>query len=49
MEREAWLDAVSGDPLLPRPLLPNGYLGERVWKQRQAFFAKAAGVIGKLS
>lgn len=44
-EREAWLDAVSGDPLLPRPLLPNGYLGERVWKQRQETLAKAASLI----
>ena len=45
-EREAWLDAVSCDPLLPRPLLPNGYLGQRVWKQRQEGLAHAARLIG---
>ena len=44
-EREAWLDAVSDDPLLPRPLLPTGYLGERVWTQRQEALAQAASLI----
>ena len=33
-EREAWLAAVSADPLLPERLLPEGYLGQEVWKQR---------------
>jgi len=46
-EREAWLDAVSGDPLLPRPLLPNGYLGERVWQQRRETLAQAHNLIGE--
>jgi len=41
-EREAWLQAVSNDPLLPRALLPKDYLGERVWKKRQRLLAKAA-------
>ncbi len=41
-EREAWRDAVSDDPLLPRPLLPEGYLGQRVWRQRQEVLGQAA-------
>jgi phenylacetic acid degradation operon negative regulatory protein len=41
-EREAWRDAVSCDPLLPRPLLPDGYLGERVWMRRQEVLAEVA-------
>jgi phenylacetic acid degradation operon negative regulatory protein len=44
-EREAWLEAVSDDPLLPRPLLPDGYLGERVWKQRQEVLGQAARLL----
>jgi len=28
-EREAWLDAVTHDPLLPERILPDGYLGQR--------------------
>ena len=34
LEREAWLDAVSYDPLLPRRILPTGYLGQKAWQQR---------------
>ena len=33
-EREAWLAAVSKDPLLPRALLPEEYQGSRVWRRR---------------
>jgi phenylacetic acid degradation operon negative regulatory protein len=33
-EREAWLDAVKIDPLLPARILPSGYLGQRAWKRR---------------
>jgi DNA-binding transcriptional regulator PaaX len=33
-EREAWLDAVTCDPLLPARILPDGYLGQRAWRQR---------------
>ena len=33
-ERKAWRDAVAGDPLLPRPLHPAGYLGETAWNLR---------------
>lgn len=34
-ERESWRGAVAMDPLLPRPLCPHGYLGEKVWKLRR--------------
>jgi phenylacetic acid degradation operon negative regulatory protein len=33
-EREAWLDAVTNDPLLPEPLLPSDYLGQKAWRRR---------------
>ena len=33
-EREAWLDAVIHDPLLPEKILPPGYLGQQVWRRR---------------
>jgi phenylacetic acid degradation operon negative regulatory protein len=35
-ERLAWANALAIDPLLPRPLWPAGYLGERAWKAHQA-------------
>jgi phenylacetic acid degradation operon negative regulatory protein len=33
-EREAWLAAVTADPLLPEPLLPRGHMGRRAWERR---------------
>jgi phenylacetic acid degradation operon negative regulatory protein len=33
-EREAWLDAVTHDPLLPDRLLPSDYLGRQAWRLR---------------
>ena len=33
-EREAWLDAVINDPLLPGRLLPTDYLGQQAWRRR---------------
>jgi DNA-binding transcriptional regulator PaaX len=33
-EREAWLEAVTNDPLLPAKLLPARYLGRRAWRRR---------------
>jgi len=33
-EREAWLEAVTADPLLPARLLPVGYLGRKAWETR---------------
>ena len=44
-ERAAWLHAVSADPLLPRPLWPRGYLGERVLKQRLKEFRQAGHLL----
>lgn len=34
VEREAWLEAVTSDPLLPERILPSGYLGKRAWRRR---------------
>jgi DNA-binding transcriptional regulator PaaX len=33
-EREAWLDAVTNDPLLPARILPSDYLGQLAWRRR---------------
>jgi len=35
-EREAWMAALTLDPLLPEILLPSNYLGRKAWQQRQA-------------
>jgi DNA-binding transcriptional regulator PaaX len=39
-ERAAWLAAASADPLLPRRLLPAGYLGCKVWHARKQTVAR---------
>ena len=33
-ERQAWLEAVAPDPLLPEPILPSDYLGQQAWRRR---------------
>ena len=33
-EREAWLDAVTNDPLLPGRILASDYLGQQAWRGR---------------
>jgi len=33
-EREAWLDAVTNDPLLPARILPSEYQGQSAWRRR---------------
>jgi len=33
-EREAWLEAVTIDPLLPARILPSDYLGQQAWRRR---------------
>ena len=33
-EREARLEAVTNDPLLPGRILPSDYLGQRAWRRR---------------
>jgi phenylacetic acid degradation operon negative regulatory protein len=33
-ERDAWLDAVTNDPLLPGRILPPDYRGQKAWRRR---------------
>jgi phenylacetic acid degradation operon negative regulatory protein len=40
-EREAWLDAVTNDPLLPERILPDDYLGRSAWRRRVEVFREA--------
>jgi DNA-binding transcriptional regulator PaaX len=40
-EREAWLDAVTNDPLLPARILPSDYLGQQSWRRRLNVFRDA--------
>lgn len=40
-EREAWMDAVWHDPLLPSFLLPKGYAGRRAWELRLEMMREA--------
>jgi phenylacetic acid degradation operon negative regulatory protein len=40
-EREAWLAAVTLDPLLPERLLPPDYLGRQSWQRRMDMLAQA--------
>jgi phenylacetic acid degradation operon negative regulatory protein len=41
IEHEAWLNAVTKDPLLPDPILPTGYLGKRAWQRRKEVLQQA--------
>jgi phenylacetic acid degradation operon negative regulatory protein len=41
-ERQAWLEALKDDPLLPESLLPAGYLGREAWRRRLSVM-RAAG------
>ena len=49
LEREAWLDAVGRDPLLPEKLLPEDYLGQRAWRQRIAVLQETGRKIRSFS
>jgi len=40
-EREAWLDAVTNDPLLPTRILPSDYLGLPAWRRRMEVLREA--------
>lgn len=40
-ERAAWLAAVTIDPLLPKRLLPRGYLGCHAWQRRIGVLRRA--------
>ncbi len=46
-EQEAWLAAVSSDPLLPERLHPTGYLGPKAWRSRVKTLGLAARQIGE--
>lgn len=46
-EREAWLDAVTNDPLLPERILPPDYLGQLVWRQRIEVLRKAGKQVAR--
>jgi phenylacetic acid degradation operon negative regulatory protein len=48
-ERDAWRNAVAGDPLLPRSLHPRSYLGEKAWKLRTKQLEKIARQLGRLT
>jgi len=41
LEREAWLAAVSSDPLLPQRILPANYLGKAAWARRRTVLREA--------
>ena len=40
-EREAWLVAVTNDPLLPEKILPPDYLGQAAWRRRMEVLREA--------
>lgn len=40
-EREAWLDAVTNEPLLPERILPSDYLGLPAWRRRMEVLREA--------
>lgn len=41
-EHEAWLDAVTNDPLLPKRILPPSYMGQTAWQRRVEVLRRAA-------
>jgi phenylacetic acid degradation operon negative regulatory protein len=49
IEHEAWLNAVTKDPLLPERILPGGYLGKRAWQRRKEVLQQAGRQIGSFS
>jgi phenylacetic acid degradation operon negative regulatory protein len=46
-EHEAWLEAVASDPLLPKRILPPGYLGQTAWLRRLDVLSKAGAELQK--
>jgi len=48
-ERQTWVAAITGDPLLPAGLLPPGYLGQKAWQRRQAVFTSLAQQLGGMA
>lgn len=47
LEREAWNAAMSADPLLPKRLIPKGYLGFEAWRLRTEVLVRAGEQIRK--
>jgi phenylacetic acid degradation operon negative regulatory protein len=45
-EREAWLDGVTNDPLLPARILPSHYLGQQSWRRRVEVLRDAGRQMG---
>jgi phenylacetic acid degradation operon negative regulatory protein len=45
-EREAWLGAVTNDPLLPERILPRDYLGKSAWRRRIKVLRAAGRQVG---
>jgi phenylacetic acid degradation operon negative regulatory protein len=45
-EHQAWLNAVTKDPLLPEQILPSDYLGKRAWQRRKEVLQQAGQQIG---
>jgi DNA-binding transcriptional regulator PaaX len=41
-EHDAWIEAVTNDPLLPTRLLPLTYLGQQAWRKRMRILQIAA-------
>jgi phenylacetic acid degradation operon negative regulatory protein len=41
-EKSIWQETASADPFLPDELLPNDYLGKKVWRERVRVLAQAA-------
>lgn len=44
-ENVAWLKAIRNDPLLPKALLPRGYVGRKAWNRRGKIMKRAAAVL----
>jgi phenylacetic acid degradation operon negative regulatory protein len=40
-EHQAWLSAITKDPLLPEQILPSGYLGTQAWRRRKEVLQQA--------
>lgn len=48
-EREAWLEAVTSDPLLPSRILPPDYLGQEAWRRRVEVLGEAGRQLSTFS
>src|SRR5207302_1448354 len=41
-ERQAWLEAITLDPLLPARILPANYRGQKAWRRRSKVMEETA-------